>query len=148
MKITLALALLFSSLAPLPAMAGSYTDAMSACLADNTTGKDRKDLAKWIFVAMAAHPELQGLAVSPDKTREQMDMAIGALVTKLLSQSCAEQTRNAMQKEGNQAMQAAFSSLGQLAMQELMSNTSVRSSVSGFEKYLDRKKLEAALATK
>jgi hypothetical protein len=30
-------------------------------MADSSTGKDRKELARWIFVAMSSHPELKGL---------------------------------------------------------------------------------------
>jgi hypothetical protein len=28
----------------------------SSCMADSSTGKDRKELARWIFVAMSSHP--------------------------------------------------------------------------------------------
>ena len=37
-------------------------DALGRCLADNTTGRGRKDLARWVFVSMAAHPEIRPLA--------------------------------------------------------------------------------------
>ena len=131
-----------------PAAAGPYTDALGACLADNTTGKDRKDLAKWIFIAMSAHPEIKGLATASTQDSEQINQAIGALLTRLLTQSCVDQARAAKQKEGGEAFKAAFTSLGQLAMQEIMSNQQVQASISGFQKYVDAKKLQAALDAK
>jgi hypothetical protein len=46
-------------------------DALSTCFADRTSGKDRKDLARWIFLAMAAHPEMkeQATPTPPRQTR-------------------------------------------------------------------------------
>ena len=38
-------------------------EALSRCLADNTSGRDRKDLARWVFFAMAAHPEIKQYTV-------------------------------------------------------------------------------------
>lgn len=56
--VTIAFAVIITT----PALAGPYTDALGSCLADNTTGKDRKELARWIFVAMSAHPEMRDLS--------------------------------------------------------------------------------------
>lgn len=130
-----------------PAGAGPYADAMAGCLADNTTGKERKELARWIFAAMAAHPEMRDLSSSTPATRDRISQSIGALITRLLTENCAEQTRNAMAKEGSQSLETAFGSLGQLAMQELMSNQDVNAAISEFERYIDSKKIEASLAT-
>jgi hypothetical protein len=137
-----------AALLALPAAAGPYTDALGACLADNTSGRDRKDLAKWVFVAVSAHPDMQGLSATTEKTREDIYRNVGLLVTRLLTESCAEQTRTATTLEGSEALKSAFGSLGQLAMQELTTNQDVRTSIAGFEKYIDRKKLESALSVK
>jgi hypothetical protein len=130
-----------------PAVAGPHADAMASCLADNTTGKERKDLARWIFAAMAAHPEMRDLSSSTPATREKISQSIGALITRLLTENCADQTKTAMAKEGSQSLQTAFGSLGQLAMQELMTNQDVNAAISEFERYVDSKKIEATLAT-
>ncbi|MDQ7990267.1 MAG: hypothetical protein REI09_11595 [Candidatus Dactylopiibacterium sp.] len=139
------LGLLAATLA-LPAAAGPATDGLSACLADNTNGKERKELAKWIFVAMAAHPDITGLSTATAQNREQIDRSIGALVTRLLTESCAAQTHAAVRAEGGDALKTAFGGLGQLAMQELMTHREVSSSVTGFQRYLDRQKLEAVMS--
>ena len=43
------------------ALADSAAD-LSTCVADNTSGKQRKDLARWVFFAMAAHPDFAAYA--------------------------------------------------------------------------------------
>ncbi|MEC5384089.1 hypothetical protein VVD49_00055 [Uliginosibacterium sp. H3] len=131
-----------------PAVAGPYTTAAGTCLTDNTTGKERKELARWIFMAMAAHPEMRDLTTASAEARDKTDQSMGKLVTRLLSENCAAQTRAAVKNEGSESLKAAFGILGQLAMQEIMSNAEVNASIGGFEKYLDKQKLESALSTK
>lgn len=132
-------------IAAVPALAGPATDSLAACLADSTTGKDRKDLARWIFAGMSAHPEMQDIANSTAATRERTSQAVGLLFTRLISESCSSQFR-AARAESSQSIVVAFDALGKLAMQELMSNTEVRKAISGFEQFVDRKKVDAALA--
>lgn len=143
-KKSLAIALC-SLFAALPALAGPDAVALTSCLSDSTSGKDRKDLAKWVFAAMSTHPEIREFAVVTDKVRDQTSNTVGVLVTRLLSEDCAKQTQAAIRNEGQIAMQTAFRALGGLAMQELMSNPEVTASFSIFEKYLDRRKIEAAV---
>jgi len=49
---------------------------------------------------------------------------------------------------GSQAIQAAFATVGQLAMQELMSNADVRATMLAFQKYVDQQKMNQALSDK
>ncbi len=142
------LVVVLSALFALPAKADDSTNALTACFADSTTGKERKELAKWIFIAIAAHPEMQGMSIVSDKTRDQINRATGGLVTRLLAVDCAAQVRAASANDGSQALRAAFGFLGQLAMQELMTNDSVKASLGGFEQYLDRSKIAPALSPK
>ncbi len=132
-------------LAASPVFAGPATDALSSCLADNTTGKDRKDLAKWIFVAMAAHPELKDISKVTPAGRDQVDQAAGAIFSRMLTQSCVDQTRHALQQDGRGSIKVAFGVLGQLAMAELMANPQVSSAITGFQRFVDNKKIEALL---
>ena len=146
MNIARPLLLAFAAAACLPAVAGPSAEALNQCLADNTSGKDRKDLAKWVFMAMAIHPEIKELSNISTEARDKSNQTVGRLVTRLLSESCVEHTRAVMQNEGPGALQASFEVLGRLAMQELMSNSEVGPALGSFEKYLDRKKLESVLA--
>lgn len=132
----------------LPAAAGPYTNALGACLADNTSGKERKELAKWIFIAMGAHPDIQDVSSTTPALRDATDREVGAIVTRLLTSSCVDQARTAIHNEGTIALKGAFGSLGQLAMQELMTNHEVEASLSGWEKYFDHQKFESAMSAK
>jgi hypothetical protein len=130
------------------AQAQEPTDALSQCLADNTSGKDRKDLARWVFFAMASHPEIKqfaspGLAPASEETHKIM----AATFTRLLVDSCLTQTQAAFQEGGSRAIEGAFATLGRLAMQELMSNQDVNANMSKFEKFLDQTKLSKAFST-
>lgn len=131
-----------------PAVAGPYAQAMGTCLADNTTGKERKDLARWIFSAMATHPEMRDLSNANEQMRDRISQSVGQLVTRLLTENCAAETRAAIQNEGSTSLKDAFGSLGALAMQELMTNKDVTAAVSTFEQYIDTKKLQEALAVR
>jgi hypothetical protein len=146
MKLLLpALLLSLAAVLPLSAHAGPKADALAACLGDNTSGKDRKELARWVFVAMATHPEIRDLSNASPASRDAADQAMGRLVTALLAERCAPQTREVVQQEGSAGMVSAFRALGELAMKELMSNPEVGKSLGGYERYLDQAKLKAAL---
>lgn len=129
----------------LAAQAGPLVDATKTCLADSTTGKDRKVLARWVFVSMAAHPEIRSLAQVTSTDGEQSSKAVGELFTHLIVESCAEQVRAMVKGEGPDSMRTAFEFLGGLAMQELTANPEVRTSISGFERFVDRARVAAVL---
>jgi hypothetical protein len=139
---------LLLSLAATTAHAGPKADALAACLGDNTTGKDRKELARWIFVAMSSHPDIKPLSAVNDTHRDEADVSAAKLFDALLTERCRKQASEAIQQEGQVGMFTAFQTLGALAMQELMGNPEVTAAVSRFEQRLDRAKVEAALAGK
>jgi hypothetical protein len=138
-------ALLFALAGPVQAQG----DALAKCLADNTTGKDRKDLARWIFVAMAAHPEIHDIANPTEALADRTYVTMGNLVTRLLAENCPEEVKAVVKgSDSSRVMRQAFERLGQLAMMELMSNRDVASSVSRFEQYVDKDKLASVLSPK
>lgn len=141
-------ALLAFGLLDTNAFAGPATDALSAYLADNTTGKDRKELARWVFVGMASHPDIRSLSNVTQADRDGLDRIVAATVTKLMTERCLSETRSALERDGNTSIQAAFSVMGRLAMQELMANPEVNASFSRFAKYVDQTKLTSALSGK
>lgn len=50
-----------------------------------------------------------------------------------------------MKVDGHESIGKAFEFLGRLAMQEMSANTEVRTSMTNFHKFVDRKKLDDAL---
>src|SRR5579863_8064334 len=70
------------------AQAQESVDALRTCVTDNTSGKDRKDLAKWVFFAMAAHPEIKPYAqANVSAAADESSQKMAALVTRLLTDS-------------------------------------------------------------
>jgi hypothetical protein len=117
-------------------------DVLGTCLSDQTTGRDRKDLVKWIFLAMAQHPDMKGLLTTSAATEAaESNKKIGALVTRLLAESCTNEARQAA-GVGGSAFEAAFEKLGQVAMQELMLDDSVTAAIGGFEPFMDMARLK------
>ena len=125
-------------------------EALKTCVTDKTSGRDRKDLAKWVFFAMAAHPEMKPYA--DDKATaaaEESSKTVGALVTRLLTDSCATEFKAVMQTgQGSQATRLAFETLGQLAMRELMTDKTVQETMSSIGRYVDQSQINQALAAK
>jgi len=95
---------------------------------------------------MAAHPEIKQYA-SPalGPASEETHKTMAATFTRLLADTCPTQTQAALKQGGSKAIEIAFQTLGQLAMQELMSNQDVNASMGKFEKFLDQTKLQKAL---
>jgi len=127
-----------------PVLAAGAVDAMTLCIANSTTGKDRVELAKWVFVLMAEHPQLQQLSTATPEQQVAGNQKVAQLVTRLITKDCLDETRAAM-KVDPAALQKSFQSLGVLAMQEIMSNPAVAASMGSFAQYLDAAAITSAL---
>jgi len=123
-------------------------DALRTCVTDNTSGKDRKDLAKWVFFAMAAHPEIRQYAdAKVADAADESSKTMAALVTRLLTDSCVSEVKAVMKTgQGSEAVKLAFTTLGALAMQELMADKAVQDAMGSFGRYVDQTRLNAALS--
>jgi hypothetical protein len=127
--------------------AQTSTQQLSQCLAETTSGKDRKDLARWVFFAMASHPEIKQFTTpSAAGAEAETNKTMADLFTRLLADSCMRQAQAAFKEGGAKAIEIAFQTLGQLAMQELMTNPDVNASMARFEKSLDQSKLSRVFA--
>jgi hypothetical protein len=118
---------------------------LGTCLVDSLTGKERKHLAKWIYFAIASHPEMSSYSNIKQDDRVIIDKYVGTLVTRLLAEDCTSEFKSA-QKDNPLALSKAFELVGQVAMQELLTNQDVKTSISGYIKYADQKKIQAVLA--
>lgn len=130
------------------AQASPNTDALGKCLSDNTTGKDRKDLARWIFVGMSAHPELGTVAKASPQNIEAAQRTMGSLFTRLIADQCSQQMNAVVQSDGSEGIKVAFEYLGRMAMQELMTNQEVNAAMGGFERYIDKEKVNKVVSPK
>ncbi|MES1196175.1 MAG: hypothetical protein ABUL58_04435 [Steroidobacter sp.] len=139
--------ILFLTLQFVPAFADSAADEFGRCMSDALNGKERKQLAKWIFFAMAAHPDIKIYSNITEKDIKVTDEYVGKLVTRLLTENCPDELVKANSTDPN-ALEKAFEMVGAVAMQELMSNKDVMSSITGYARYTDQDKLTALLKKK
>jgi hypothetical protein len=126
-----------------PALAGLYTDDLSRCLVENTSAADKITLVQWIVVAISQHPAVSSLNKATDADIDKTNAAVGALLMRLLTDTCVEKSKKAIQYEGAAAIQSSFMVLGQVAAADLFADSSVKKVMAGLGKYVDEKKLQA-----
>jgi len=126
--------------------AGVYTDELSKCLVRSTTSEDKTAFVRWIFSIMGAHPDVKDLAVVTDGKRAEMGKQTGALLMRLLTESCVNETREAFKNEGDTALGGSFSVLAQVAVRELLVNPEVQAAIKELALSIDEEKLKAAFA--
>lgn len=143
LRVAAAMAVMAISAASSPALAGMYTDDLSRCLVEKTSPDDRGTLVKWMFVAMSQNPAVSSLTKVTAADIETHNQAAGALFMRLMTQTCVDPAKKAIQYEGVGAIQGAFQVLGQVAARDLMASPDVAKVMAGLEKYMDSKKLEA-----
>ncbi len=129
-----------------PAFALNGQASLGACMVDELSGKEKKQLATWIFFAMAAHPEIKQFANIQGDAQRNIDKQVGSLVTRLLTESCANELKAAYREGGMTAIEQSFELVGKVAMEELMTNPKVNMAISGYADFIDDKKLEAVLS--
>lgn len=125
--------------------AQTAVETLGVCLTDHTTGKERKLLARWVFTALAAHPEISGLAAVTPAEREEASQVAGALYTRLFTEACLTEVERAIEEGGSAAIEAGFGVLGQVAMQELMNDAQVSAAMELMVTYIDLTRLEEAI---
>jgi hypothetical protein len=132
----------------LPVHAQQPGEALSNCFVENTTGRDRKDLAKWVFVAIGAHPEMKAIASISTAASDNASRATGRIFTRLMTETCVKEARATFKTNDPMAFASAFSVLGMIAMQEIMNDEDVSSGLEGIQRYIDTTKIDAVLSGK
>lgn len=130
------------------AMASPAGDALGGCMTDSLTGRERKQLAQWIFFAMAAHPDIREFSRVTPEAHAANNEQVGKLVTRLLTENCVAYVKLAVKEDGQAAIVGAFELVGRVAMQELMANKEVTATISAYAKFVDQEKLGAVLKAK
>ena len=138
--------LLLTVLVSANAAAGVYTDELSKCLVSSTTKEDRVELVKWMFSAASAHPAVKEISSVTAREMDESNKNVAKLFMRLTTESCLEQTRNAIAYEGLLAFQSGFEALGGAAGHEMFTSPEVTAGMSGLEKYLDQEKITSIMS--
>ena len=121
-------------------------DDLAECLLRSTNDADRALLVQWMFAVVTLHPAVQSVATVSDSTRGSLNRGVAGLMERLLTVSCVSEARAALKNQGQQAFEASFAILGQIAARDMFADSHVMAGMEGFSHYLDAKKLQAALA--
>lgn len=144
---TVVLALALGALAP-QARAGEAGEALSKCLASSATQDDRQTLVRWIFSAIAMHPDLEGLSAIDDAKREELEKAGAVVFERLIAQDCTAQSREAIMREGTEGFSEVFKTLGELAMGGAVEDSRVQAGMARLGERLDTQRILKALLSK
>ncbi|MCZ8293686.1 MAG: hypothetical protein O9312_09250 [Hylemonella sp.] len=133
------------ALGSVPATAGPYSDDLSKCLVRSTGDAEKRTLVKWIFAAVALHPEVADISSVTPAQRAEMTRNTAKIFEKLLADSCRTEVQQAVQYEGPQTIGSSFQVLGQVAARELFSNPNVAANMADLGKYIDQKRIAEAM---
>ena len=125
-----------------PTFAGPFEDEMAKCLVTSTNNRDRTKLVKWIFRVYGDHPEVSYMVDLSDREKEVIDKDVANIFTRLLSEDCIDETKKALDYEGDNVMFNAFQILGQTAAQGFNNNLDVMKSINKFVELIDYEKLD------
>ena len=128
-----------------PTLAATPTEEFSVCLVDSLNGKERKMFARLVFFSMAAHPEIESFSKVKKSDLKNTSKSIGKIFTRLLTVDCPEELKAANDSDPL-ALQKAFELVGQVAMQELMTNDAVSEAMAGFAKHADMQAIQEAIS--
>lgn len=126
------------------AQAGIYSGDLSRCLVASTSSAEKTTLVRSIFGNAALHPQVSDISALSGDQRSQIDKTAAQLLQKLLTQSCRDAFGKAARYEAAAAMQTSFGVLGQVAMQELMSDPAVSKGFSAIGQFVDEAAIKAA----
>jgi len=129
------------------ATAGEHSEKLSKCLVSSVTAQDKAALVRWIFGAVASHPDVADIADLTPAKWEDISKNSAAVFEKLIADKCAAESRAAIINEGMAGYKSAFETLGSTAMEGLMSDPSVIRAMGDLQKHLSEDKLMKALMT-
>lgn len=125
--------------------AGPSSDRLAQCLVQKTTSQDHILLIQWVFSAMAAHPSMKNASTITEAQAKAYNQDMAKLFMRLITEDCRNETKEALDREGDSAIEGSFSVLGQVAMGSLMQNEAVQNRMMGFVEDLDMPKLQGIL---
>ena len=125
-----------------PTFAGPFSDEMAKCLVSSTNDRDITKLVKWIFRVYGDHPEVSYMIDLSDREKKVIDKDVANIFTRLLSEDCIDETKKALDYEGDKVMFNAFEILGSVASKGIVESPDVMKSINKFVELIDYEKLD------
>lgn len=127
--------------------AGEHSERLSECLVASVSAEDRTDLVRWIFGAVASHPDVADISGLTPESWDRISKSGAAVFEKLIADKCAGQSRDAILNEGMEGYKSAFETLGATAVGGLMTDPAVTRAMGDLDKHLSEEKVMKALMT-
>ena len=138
MAAAVALAVVTAPMAATAQTADGEETALAQCVQLSTSGKDRILTARWLMGALGSAPQLQDIVHIDQQLRQQSDVAMAALFTRLLTVDCLAEAKPIFKRDARGAgIREAFEVLGQIAVQELMGGDPNGGTMGSFANYLN-----------
>lgn len=129
------------------AAAGEHSEKLSQCLTSSITPEDKTALVRWIFGAVANHPDVADITNLTPQKWDEISRNGAFVFQKLIAEKCASESRAAIINEGMAGYKSAFETLGSTAVGGLMTDPSVEKAMEALQKHLNEEKLMKALLT-
>lgn len=133
---------------PSAGLAQSSTQAFGECLVEQSTGKDRKNLAIWLFFALSQHKDVKKVIDVPDQDVQSATDRFADTSIRLMTKDCRKEFKAAYKDNGVSAVEVGFAALGKVAAQEMFTDPNVQKSMSGFDSSENIAALEEVLKEK
>jgi len=127
------------------AWAGQLGDDLGKCMVKASSPEDQTLLTQWMFSAITLHPAVTPYVNMTDAQREDIATKTGAMVERLLSVNCRNETAAALRGEGATSLQGAFAVLTQNASRGLISDPGVAASLANLGAHIDQRKVIGVL---
>ncbi len=125
------------------AEASPATDDFGRCLVNATSPGDKTGLMVWVFTALAAHPAVKPYATVTDAQRAEVSAGTARLLERLVTVDCRKETLAAIKADGPNAIQQAFTVLGQVAVAGLAQDPAVTKAMAVVTGDLDMSKFQS-----
>jgi len=125
-----------------PTFAGPFADEMAKCLVTSTNNRDKNTLLRWMFKIYSDHPEVSYMVDISDREKKVIDKEMADLFTRLLSEDCFDESKNAAKYEGNIVFNNAFRIFGQTAAKGFMGDPNVKRSIKKVYGLMNYEKLD------
>lgn len=120
-----------------PAVAGPHADRLSQCRQAALTPQERASPTQWISGALAAHPDVSGMARVCESQRQASDVAIARMFERLLGDACRNEAVGVIRNEGA----IAFTTLGEVAGKQIFDAPEVTEVAGRVARELDQARL-------
>ena len=119
---------------------------LGQCVVGVTTGNDRVLVAQWVGSSLAMAPQLERMVTVDAAAKDALDRRMADLFFRLFTQDCVDYARPLVQRGDQVSIQAAFGMLGEVAMQELLTDPRAMAAMTSYIQHIPLDRFMAAMA--